>query len=145
MSPLFLPGRVPVNGRGAKVNPGAVVLGDGGTIMYGSHGAGGVRIIPEKKMQEYQRPDKTLPRVREHHHDWLEAIRYGSRVPVLCFLPMLVIVGGCFYQVWSLRSQVVLEGISEGADEIFVYFARCYGVAICFAFAFLQSGQKGGG
>jgi len=61
------------------VKTGAVVLGDKGTIMYGSHGAGGVRIIPEEKMRAYQQPDKTLPRGRNHHRDWLEAIRSGTK------------------------------------------------------------------
>jgi len=61
------------------VETGAYVLGDKGTIMYGSHGAGGVRIIPEAKMREYKLPEKTIPRVRGHHQDWLEAIRNGSR------------------------------------------------------------------
>lgn len=58
-----------------SVRTGAVVLGDKGTIMYGSHGAGGVRILPQEKMDAYKRPTKTLPRVRGHHQDWLEAIR----------------------------------------------------------------------
>lgn len=61
------------------VDTGAVVIGDKGTILYGSHGAGGVRIIPQKKMDEYQRPAKKLPRVRGHHWDWLQAIRTGGR------------------------------------------------------------------
>ncbi|PYK97351.1 MAG: hypothetical protein DME19_16640 [Verrucomicrobia bacterium] len=61
------------------VETGAVVLGDQGTIIYGSHGAGGVRIIPQKKMDEYKRPPKTLPRVKEHHWDWLQAIRNGTK------------------------------------------------------------------
>ena len=61
------------------VETGAVVIGDKGTIMYGSHGAGGVRIIPEVKMKEYKTPDKSIPRVKEHHHDWLEAIRNGTQ------------------------------------------------------------------
>jgi predicted dehydrogenase len=65
-------------GRNA-VDTGAVVLGDAGTIMYGSHGAGGVRIIPEAKMRIYQRPEKKLPRGLEHHRDWLEAIRGGRK------------------------------------------------------------------
>jgi predicted dehydrogenase len=56
---------------------GAIVLGDKGTITYGSHGAGGVRIVPETKMQEYQTPEPTLPRVPGHHPDWLLAIREG--------------------------------------------------------------------
>ena len=61
------------------VETGAVVLGDKGTIMYGSHGAGGVRIIPEAKMKEYKLPEKKLPRTKGHHQDWLEAIRSGKK------------------------------------------------------------------
>ncbi|MHC1767880.1 MAG: Gfo/Idh/MocA family protein [Verrucomicrobiia bacterium] len=57
------------------VRTGAVVLGDKGTIIYGSHGAGGVRIIPQSKMDDYRRQAKTIPRVREHHQEWVEAIR----------------------------------------------------------------------
>jgi predicted dehydrogenase len=58
---------------------GAVVLGDKGTIMYGSHGAGGVRIIPEAKMRAYKLPPKSIPRAKEHHQDWLNAIRTGGK------------------------------------------------------------------
>ncbi|MGC8742661.1 MAG: Gfo/Idh/MocA family protein [Verrucomicrobiia bacterium] len=54
---------------------GAVVIGDKGTIIHGSHGAGGVRLIPDSKMQAYQKPPKTLPRVKNHYADWLNAIR----------------------------------------------------------------------
>ena len=61
------------------VETGAVVIGDKGTITYGSHGAGGVRIIPETKMKEYKLPEKKLPRVKEHHWDWLQAIRTGAK------------------------------------------------------------------
>ncbi len=51
------------------VGTGAVVYGTRGAIMYGSHGAGGVRIIPEQKMKEYKQPEQTIPRVRGHHND----------------------------------------------------------------------------
>jgi len=54
---------------------GAIVMGTAGTIMYGSHGAGGVRIIPEKKMREYKQPPKRLARVKGHHRDWLDGIK----------------------------------------------------------------------
>jgi hypothetical protein len=47
--------------------------------MYGSHGAGGVRIIPEAKMRAYQQPEKTLPRGLQHYRDWLDAIRSGTK------------------------------------------------------------------
>jgi len=66
------PGRKPVE-------TGAYVYGDKGVIMYGSHGAGGVRIIPEAAMKAYTQPEKTIPRVKEHHDDWLRAIREGRK------------------------------------------------------------------
>ena len=61
------------------VETGGVIYGDKGTIMHGSHGAGGVRIIPEAKMQEYAKrlPAEKIPRVRNHHADWVAAIREG--------------------------------------------------------------------
>jgi predicted dehydrogenase len=58
---------------------GAVVIGDRGTITHGSHGAGGVRIVPEAKMREYKSPEPTLPRVPGHHADWILAIREGRQ------------------------------------------------------------------
>lgn len=58
---------------------GAIVYGDKGTIMHGSHGAGGVRIIPESKMKAYKLPAKSLPRARGHHNNWLQAIKKGRQ------------------------------------------------------------------
>lgn len=81
---------------------GAVVVGDRGKIMYGSHGAGGCRLIPETAMQAYKRPEKTIPRCREgHYKNWLNAIRdgkqsgspfeYGGRLSELGLLGVLAI------------------------------------------------------
>jgi predicted dehydrogenase len=53
---------------------GAVLIGDRGAIKHGSHGAGGVRIIPEEAMRAYKQPAPSIPRVRGHHQDFLEAI-----------------------------------------------------------------------
>ena len=58
---------------------GAIVIGTEGCITHGSHGAGGVRLIPETKMQAYTQPEKTIPRVPGHHEDWLLAIREGRQ------------------------------------------------------------------
>ncbi|MBN1816275.1 MAG: Gfo/Idh/MocA family oxidoreductase [Sedimentisphaerales bacterium] len=58
---------------------GAVVYGDKGAIQYGSHGAGGVRLIPESAMKAYKRPQETIPRVPGHHQDWLRAIKEGGK------------------------------------------------------------------
>ncbi|MBN2128894.1 MAG: Gfo/Idh/MocA family oxidoreductase [Sedimentisphaerales bacterium] len=65
-------------GRNLGTN-GALLMGDKGTIMHGSHGAGGVRIIPETKMRAYGRPPKTLPRVKGgHEQDWVRACKDGK-------------------------------------------------------------------
>ncbi len=62
-----------------SVETGAYVYGDKGVIMYGSHGAGGVRIIPETAMKAYTRPPQKIERSLEHHQDWLRAIRTGGK------------------------------------------------------------------
>jgi predicted dehydrogenase len=62
-----------------SVGTGAVVIGDKGTILYGSHGARQVRLIPQSKMDAYPKPAKSIPRVRGHHQDWLHAIRTGTK------------------------------------------------------------------
>jgi len=68
---MLEPGRNPVT-------IGAVVYGDKGAIMYGSHGAGGVRIIPEEKMKAYRQPEPRIPRLRvSHQQDFAAAIREG--------------------------------------------------------------------
>jgi hypothetical protein len=50
--------------------------------MHGSHGAGGLRIIPEAKMQAYELPEETLPRVPDgmngHEQDWIRACKDGK-------------------------------------------------------------------
>jgi len=61
---------------------GALFRGEKGTILHGSHGAGGVRIIPETKMRAYKRPERTLPRVKGgqsgHEQDWIRACKDGK-------------------------------------------------------------------
>ncbi|MBP8910813.1 MAG: Gfo/Idh/MocA family oxidoreductase [Phycisphaerae bacterium] len=61
---------------------GALLIGEKGTIMHGSHGAGGLRIIPETKMRAYKRPEKTLPRIKGgqsgHEQDWIRACKDGN-------------------------------------------------------------------
>lgn len=58
---------------------GAVVLGDKGVIVHGSHGAGGVHLVPASRMKDYKKPEPKIQRVpgQNHHGDWLEAIRSG--------------------------------------------------------------------
>jgi predicted dehydrogenase len=61
------------------VDIGAIVIGDKGKIMYGSHGAVSAQLIPKSKDEAYQRPPKTIPRVKGHHEDWIQACKGGKR------------------------------------------------------------------
>ena len=61
---------------------GALIIGEKGTIVHGSHGAAGMRVIPEKLANEYKPPEQTIPRVPKgqngHEGDWLRACKEGS-------------------------------------------------------------------
>ena len=59
---------------------GALLIGSKGKIVHGSHGADGVRLIPETRMKEYTRPPRRLRRVTEGHEgDWIRACKEGPR------------------------------------------------------------------
>lgn len=55
---------------------GVIFVGDKGKIMCGSYG-NTPRLIPESKMREYQRPDKTIARSAGHHAEWIDACKGG--------------------------------------------------------------------
>ncbi|MDQ1257416.1 MAG: Gfo/Idh/MocA family oxidoreductase [Candidatus Hydrogenedentes bacterium] len=59
---------------------GALLVGEKGTIMHGSHGAGGLRLLPKALANEYKEPTKTLPRVKDgaHEQDWIRACKDGQ-------------------------------------------------------------------
>ena len=57
---------------------GVLYIGDNGKILTGSHGANGVRIIPESKMNAYQKPAATLARSIGHREEWIEACKGGQ-------------------------------------------------------------------
>jgi len=59
-------------------NEGALLIGENGNIMHGSHGASGVRIVPETKMKTYELPPETIPRSKGHHQDWILACKGGK-------------------------------------------------------------------
>jgi len=57
---------------------GILFLGTKGAILGGGWSRS-PRIIPESKMRAYQRPPKTLPRVKGHHRNWLDACKGQGR------------------------------------------------------------------
>ncbi len=57
---------------------GALVVGDQGKIIYGSHGAGGLRLLPESKMEGRKKTPQRLPKSPGHHKEWIEACKGGK-------------------------------------------------------------------
>ncbi len=56
---------------------GILFVGDKGKILCGGW-AGAPRLIPESRMKEYKKPEKTLPRSPGHHQEWIEACKAGK-------------------------------------------------------------------
>jgi len=57
---------------------GAVVIGDQGAVMYGSHGASGVQLIPQARARLYQKVPQRIPRSPGHHEEWIMACKRGT-------------------------------------------------------------------
>jgi hypothetical protein len=53
---------------------GIMFVGDKGKILCGGW-SGPPRLIPEAKMKEYKRPEKTLKRSIGHHKEWIQACK----------------------------------------------------------------------
>ena len=61
---------------------GAILFGDKGMIIHGSHGAGGCHLLPDTLMEQYSgqnAPAQKIPRVKGHAWDWADAIRNGRQ------------------------------------------------------------------
>ncbi|MDZ7372312.1 MAG: Gfo/Idh/MocA family oxidoreductase [candidate division KSB1 bacterium] len=58
---------------------GILFIGDKGKIMCEGWG-GAPHFIPESRLRDFERPPKTLPRVKGgHHRDWIDAIKEGRK------------------------------------------------------------------
>lgn len=60
---------------------GALFIGEKGAIVHGSHGAGGLRLLPNALKDSYKDPEETIPRVKDgngaHEKDWIRACKDG--------------------------------------------------------------------
>ena len=57
---------------------GVLFRGDKGLLMCSVYGEN-PRLIPESRMQEYKRPEKTIPRSAGIREEWIEAIKKGTK------------------------------------------------------------------
>jgi predicted dehydrogenase len=61
----------------AEGDNGSLFIGSKGKMMANTYG-GGVRIIPEAKHQATPKPPQMIPRIKDHHLEWVEACRGGT-------------------------------------------------------------------
>lgn len=73
--------------RPAELEPGRMVgddgggcffRGDKGLLMCGTYGEN-PRLVPETRMQDYKRPEKTMPRSKGIREEWFAAIKNGTK------------------------------------------------------------------
>lgn len=58
---------------------GAILIGDKGSIVHGSHGGGNPRIVPASRAADVKTPEEIIPRVKgDHHQDWVRACKEGK-------------------------------------------------------------------
>ena len=57
---------------------GGLFYGSKGMLMFSTYG-NNPRIVPEAKMKEYQRPEKSIPRSPGIHEEWIAAIKAGEK------------------------------------------------------------------
>ena len=61
---------------------GAIMFGDKGMIVHGSHGGGGCHLLPDSLMEQHSgknTPAEKIVRVKGHGWDWAEAIRSSGK------------------------------------------------------------------
>ena len=56
-------------------NIGALVIGSDGKILYGSHGAGGLTVLPRSRMKTLSQNPKRIPSSPGHHKEWVQACK----------------------------------------------------------------------
>jgi predicted dehydrogenase len=96
------------------IKTGAVVIGDKGTIVYGSHGATHPHLVPAQRMRDYKKPAPSILRTKGHHQDWVAAIRenrkagsdfgYGGPLTEIALLGIIAIKMAPIKLVWDSKA-----------------------------------------
>ena len=66
------------DGRELNRDDGVLFVGERGKMLVEGWGGNSPRLIPEKRMQAYRRPPKSLPRSVGHHQEWIDACKRGT-------------------------------------------------------------------
>ncbi len=98
------------------VGIGAIVIGDKGRIMHGSHGGSSPHIITPELLKDFKRPEEKIPRVKDGNHqmDWLNAVRdnrpagspfsYGGALSEIGLLGMIAVRRPGVRLEWDAKS-----------------------------------------
>ena len=109
---------------------GALFIGDQGKIICGAHGAAGLRILPESKMQAYERPPKHLPRSIGHHEEFIAACKGGpppgSNFDYAAPLTVTVLLGNIAMRTQKRIDWDPVEMKITNVPEANVYLRRDY-------------------
>ena len=70
------PAELPADEELPKI--GALVVGDKGKMVYGSHGASRLRLIPDAKMEGRKTSPQRLPKSPGHQKEWIQACKSGN-------------------------------------------------------------------
>lgn len=112
---------------------GVLFKGEKGSILANAHGADGLRIIPESRMQAYERPARTLPRSDGHHAEWIAACKGGPPA------------GSNFAYAGPLTEAVLLGNVAIRAQERIEWDAAAMRIPnVPAAEAFLRREYRGG-
>ena len=107
--------------EGYKVpDTGAIIFGDKGMIVHGSHGAGGCRLHPDPVREAFSgknAPAEKIKRVKGHQWDWLDAIKtgrqagsnfeYGARLTQVALLGAIAIQHPGETLLWDDKKAVI--------------------------------------
>jgi predicted dehydrogenase len=77
----LLPARPEVLETGRRMGDdggGCLFVGKSGMVLCGTYGEN-PRLVPEKLMKEFKRPEKTIPRSPGIHEEWIAAIKQGKK------------------------------------------------------------------
>jgi hypothetical protein len=66
------------DGRLLPREDGMIFVGDKGAILVYGWGGETPRLIPESRMQSYEKPPETLPRSVGHHQEWIDACKNST-------------------------------------------------------------------
>jgi predicted dehydrogenase len=109
---------------------GSLFIGENGYLTSGEYG-GKSRLLPESRMNDYQKPAATIPRVANHYRDWLDACKGGKTAPCSNFdyagpFTQMVLLGNVAARLGRVVTWNAAEFCFPGDDEANALISKPY-------------------